>query len=158
MPATCSSARLARHVAVLPVAAKLTKRLIALGRYQRSPTWMWANEEVADFTDLAPRPQPREWHERRALRGRRVLPVGGAPSDDRPISASTIPTRSRRSSTRRKTPRCLLRRAVLPDDGAGLARAGMVNVGQVVRERHGRDGVVVAGFGGHRGSIVAAEQ
>jgi erythromycin esterase len=39
-----------------------------------------------------------------------------------------------------------------------MAIAGMVNVGQVVRERHERDGVVLVGFGGHRGSVVAAEE
>jgi erythromycin esterase-like protein len=39
-----------------------------------------------------------------------------------------------------------------------MAAAGMVNVGQVVRERHGRDGVVLVGFGGHRGRVVAATE
>ena len=33
----------------------------------------------------------------------------------------------------------------------------MVNVGQVVRERHESDGVVLVGFGGHRGTVVAAD-
>ena len=35
--------------------------------------------------------------------------------------------------------------------------AGMVNVGQLVRERHPADDVVLVGFGGHRGSVIAAE-
>ena len=39
-----------------------------------------------------------------------------------------------------------------------MARAGMVNVGQVVRERHGRDGVLLVGFGTHRGTVIAAEE
>ena len=38
-----------------------------------------------------------------------------------------------------------------------MVAAGMVNVGQLVRERHGRDGVVLVGFGGHRGTVVAAD-
>ncbi|MDP9402768.1 MAG: erythromycin esterase family protein [Actinomycetota bacterium] len=38
-----------------------------------------------------------------------------------------------------------------------MAAAGMLNVGQVVRERHERDGVVLVGFGGHRGSVIAAD-
>jgi erythromycin esterase len=38
-----------------------------------------------------------------------------------------------------------------------MARAGMINVGQVVRERHHRDGVVLVGFGGHRGIVIAAQ-
>ena len=38
-----------------------------------------------------------------------------------------------------------------------MARAGMVNVGQLVRERHGEDGVVLVGFSGYRGEVVAAE-
>jgi erythromycin esterase-like protein len=39
-----------------------------------------------------------------------------------------------------------------------MARAGMVNVGQLVRQTRGRDGVVLVGFGTHRGSVVAAEE
>jgi len=37
-----------------------------------------------------------------------------------------------------------------------MAVAGMLNVGQVVRQRHDRDGVVLVGFGGYRGSVIAA--
>jgi erythromycin esterase-like protein len=33
----------------------------------------------------------------------------------------------------------------------------MVNVGQLVRERHGAEGVVLVGFASHRGSVLAAE-
>jgi erythromycin esterase-like protein len=36
-----------------------------------------------------------------------------------------------------------------------MAAAGMVNVGQLLRERHGADDVVLVGFGGHRGSVIA---
>ncbi|WP_432506590.1 erythromycin esterase family protein [Kineococcus arenarius] len=36
-----------------------------------------------------------------------------------------------------------------------MAGQGMVNVGQLVRERHAEDGVVIVGFGGHAGSVVA---
>jgi erythromycin esterase-like protein len=39
-----------------------------------------------------------------------------------------------------------------------MARAGMVNVGQLVRESHGGDGVVLVGFGTHRGTVIAAEE
>jgi erythromycin esterase-like protein len=44
-----------------------------------------------------------------------------------------------------------------------MARAGMVNVGELVREAHGespreRDGVVLAGFGTHRGTVIAGEE
>ncbi|MGI8545847.1 MAG: erythromycin esterase family protein [Gemmatimonadaceae bacterium] len=44
-----------------------------------------------------------------------------------------------------------------------MARAGMVNVGQLVRQGHGesandRDGVVLVGFGTHRGSVIAGEE
>ena len=37
-----------------------------------------------------------------------------------------------------------------------MAAAGMVNVGQLVRERHGPHDVVIVGFGAHRGRVVAA--
>jgi erythromycin esterase-like protein len=37
-----------------------------------------------------------------------------------------------------------------------MALAGMVNVGQLARERHGPDDVVLVGFGGHHGSVIAA--
>lgn len=37
-----------------------------------------------------------------------------------------------------------------------MASHGMVNVGQLVRERHGGDGVVLVGFGTHRGRVMAA--
>jgi erythromycin esterase-like protein len=37
-----------------------------------------------------------------------------------------------------------------------MRRAGMVNVGQLARERHGRDGVALIGFSGYRGTVVAA--
>ena len=36
-----------------------------------------------------------------------------------------------------------------------MARSGMVNVGQLVRQEHEREGVVLAGFGTHRGSVIA---
>lgn len=36
-----------------------------------------------------------------------------------------------------------------------MAAGGMVNVGQLVRERAGLDDVVAVGFGGHRGSVIA---
>lgn len=44
-----------------------------------------------------------------------------------------------------------------------MARHGMVNVGQLVRERHGerrndRDGVVLVGFGTHRGTVIASSE
>jgi erythromycin esterase-like protein len=38
-----------------------------------------------------------------------------------------------------------------------MAAAGMVNIGQLVRERHNRDGVVLVGFGTHRGSVIASD-
>ncbi len=39
-----------------------------------------------------------------------------------------------------------------------MADAGMVNVGQLVRERHHDEGVVLVGFGSHRGSVIAADE
>jgi erythromycin esterase-like protein len=36
-----------------------------------------------------------------------------------------------------------------------MARGGMVNVGQLVRERYEREGVVLVGFGCHRGYVIA---
>ena len=36
-----------------------------------------------------------------------------------------------------------------------MAEAGMTNVGQLLRERHGADGVVLVGFGGYRGGVLA---
>ena len=39
-----------------------------------------------------------------------------------------------------------------------MAGAGMVNVGQLLRERHGRDDVVLVGFGGYRGGVIAGER
>jgi erythromycin esterase-like protein len=39
-----------------------------------------------------------------------------------------------------------------------MARAGMVNVGQLLRERHGADDVVLVGFGGYRGGVIAGEE
>ena len=39
-----------------------------------------------------------------------------------------------------------------------MARAGMVNVGQLVREAHEREGVALVGFGTHRGTVIAADE
>ena len=39
-----------------------------------------------------------------------------------------------------------------------MARAGMVNVGQLVRQARGDDSVVLVGFGTHRGTVIAAEE
>ena len=44
-----------------------------------------------------------------------------------------------------------------------MRRAGMVNVGQLVREGHGerpdeRDGVMLVGFGTHRGTVIAGDE
>ncbi len=36
-----------------------------------------------------------------------------------------------------------------------MAAEGLVNVGQLVRERHGREGVVLVGFASHRGTVLA---
>lgn len=38
-----------------------------------------------------------------------------------------------------------------------MAAAGMVNIGQLARERHGAEQVVLVGFGTHRGTVVAGE-
>jgi len=39
-----------------------------------------------------------------------------------------------------------------------MARAGMVNVGQLVRERQKEEDVVLVGFGSHRGSVIAGRE
>jgi erythromycin esterase-like protein len=39
-----------------------------------------------------------------------------------------------------------------------MARAQMVNVGQLVRERHANDGVWLVGFGSHHGTVIAADE
>ncbi len=39
-----------------------------------------------------------------------------------------------------------------------MARAGMVNTGQLVRQRHGEEGVVLLGFGSYQGTVIAAEE
>lgn len=39
-----------------------------------------------------------------------------------------------------------------------MARAGMVNVGQLTRQGHEHDGVVLVGFASHRGSVIAGEE
>jgi erythromycin esterase-like protein len=38
-----------------------------------------------------------------------------------------------------------------------MAGAGMTNVGRLLRERHGTDDVVLVGFGGHRGGVIAGD-
>ena len=37
-----------------------------------------------------------------------------------------------------------------------MAADGMVNIGQLARERHGRDAVALVGFGSYRGNVIAA--
>jgi erythromycin esterase-like protein len=39
-----------------------------------------------------------------------------------------------------------------------MAGAGMVNVGQLVRERRGHEGVVLVGFGTYRGTVIAGRE
>ncbi|UGY93941.1 erythromycin esterase family protein [Streptomyces gobiensis] len=39
-----------------------------------------------------------------------------------------------------------------------MAAAGMVNVGQLVRERHAADGVVLLGFGSYEGTVIASDR
>ncbi|HKW12520.1 MAG TPA: erythromycin esterase family protein [Gemmatimonadaceae bacterium] len=39
-----------------------------------------------------------------------------------------------------------------------MATAGMVNVGQLVRQAHDQDGVVLVGFGSHRGTVIAGDE
>ena len=39
-----------------------------------------------------------------------------------------------------------------------MADAGMTNVGQLLRDRHGTDDVVLVGFGGHRGGVIAGSE
>lgn len=38
-----------------------------------------------------------------------------------------------------------------------MARAGMVNIGQLAREHYARDDVVLVGFGSHRGTVIAGD-
>jgi erythromycin esterase-like protein len=38
-----------------------------------------------------------------------------------------------------------------------MAQAGMLNLGQLARERHGTQDVVVVGFGGYRGGVIAGD-
>jgi erythromycin esterase len=38
-----------------------------------------------------------------------------------------------------------------------MARAGMLNIGQLVREQNRREGVVLVGFGSHHGSVIAGK-
>ena len=39
-----------------------------------------------------------------------------------------------------------------------MTDAGLVNVGQLVRERHGEDDVALVGFGSHHGTVIAADE
>jgi Erythromycin esterase homolog len=39
-----------------------------------------------------------------------------------------------------------------------MARSGMVNVGQLVRQAHEREGVFLVGFGTHRGTVIAGRE
>jgi erythromycin esterase-like protein len=39
-----------------------------------------------------------------------------------------------------------------------MADDGMVNLGQLARERHGPEGVVLVGFGSHRGRVIAGRE
>ena len=39
-----------------------------------------------------------------------------------------------------------------------MARSGMFNVGQLVRQQHDADDVVIVGFGTHRGTVIAADE
>jgi erythromycin esterase len=39
-----------------------------------------------------------------------------------------------------------------------MARHGMVNVGELVRQEHADDGVVIVGFGTHRGTVIAGHE
>ena len=39
-----------------------------------------------------------------------------------------------------------------------MASGGMVNVGQLVRQGHDEEGVVLVGFGSHRGTVIAGEE
>lgn len=39
-----------------------------------------------------------------------------------------------------------------------MAAAGMVNVGQLVRQAHDEDGVALVGFGSHRGTVIAGDE
>lgn len=39
-----------------------------------------------------------------------------------------------------------------------MANGGMVNVGQLVRQAHDEEGVVLVGFGSHRGTVIAGEE
>jgi erythromycin esterase-like protein len=41
--------------------------------------------------------------------------------------------------------------------GTDMAGAGMVNIGQLARQRYGDDHVVLVGFGSHRGTVVAGD-
>jgi erythromycin esterase-like protein len=39
-----------------------------------------------------------------------------------------------------------------------MASGGMVNVGQLVRQARGEEGVVLVGFGSHRGKVIAGDE
>jgi erythromycin esterase-like protein len=39
-----------------------------------------------------------------------------------------------------------------------MAADGMINLGQLARERHGSEGVILVGFGSHHGSVIAGAE
>ncbi len=41
--------------------------------------------------------------------------------------------------------------------GTGMAQEGLVNLGQLLRERHAKEGVLLVGFASHRGELTAAK-
>jgi erythromycin esterase len=49
-------------------------------------------------------------------------------------------------------------KAVVWEHNTHIARAGMVNVGQLARQEWGDDDVVLVGFSSHRGSVIAGEE
>lgn len=161
-----------------------------LGTFDRWPTWMWANCEVAQFITWLQgwnhdRP-PRErvgfygfdvyslWeslgaileylteHEPDALDAARTAMQCFDPYEGDPQAHAwathMVDTLDRLADHHGPSGKAVVwahNTHVGDARATDMAAAGYVNVGQLVRERHGDDDVVVIGFAGHRGSVIA---
>jgi erythromycin esterase-like protein len=149
--------RVNRYVKGLPVSGANAHDV--LKAVERWPTWMWANWEIVALAEWLRRHNDARPDEGKA--GFYGLDVYSLWESLESVLGYLERVDPDATATARRAFRCFDpygRDAQEYARATDMASAGMVNVGQLVREAHAADGVVLVGFAGYRGSVIAGQE
>lgn len=146
----------------------------ALGDFERFPTWMWRNRTVEQFVSwLRYRNDTHRVEDRAGFYGMDLYSLHRSIENVLAFRDDADPPAAIRARERYDT--CEALREHLEIHGAGdklviwahnshvgdarateLRHINQINLGQLMREQHGQDDVVIVGFSTHTGTVLAA--